>query len=587
MATLFTTGFLTDYIKRGKKHKAYKETVDMAEALAIHADGLKPGKLLTERRPSESLERKKYREEIYVPITEPVIGKIITSLSKIRKSQDWSIRYPKGVTERIREGETLYDYCEVNYPFFTSITNWCFNVLLKNYLVDANAIVVVMPLEKVADNDFLRPFSFVYNSDQVIDFVDEDYAVIHSTDKATYVDKGITYDDGDVYLLVNTIEVQRWVQIDRAKTFVMAEQITHNLGRVPAFKTGGVFKKAMDKLFIYKSRLSPIIPRLDEAVREYSDLQAEVVQHVHSEKWVYQGQECKSCNGTGARIVNRKQVECDKCQGLGRMETSPYKHIVVTPPVPGTTGETPIPPAGYIQKQVEIVRIQDERIDRHIYHALSAINMEFLAQVPLSQSGVAKEVDRDELNTFVNSIAEDIVSILDKVYSLVNDYRYNILIPDNDLREQLLPSINVPDRFDLISSSFVADELKKARETKLNPVIINALEMDYAGKKFVANPDIRHELEMVLLLDPVSGISEDDKMLRLQNGGITEDDYIVSSNITAFVRRAMSEEKSFMDMPEQKKLELMARYAAEKQLLINAGNKLSEEALNGGTGPVE
>src|SRR6202021_223709 len=107
----------------------------------------------------------------------------------------------------------------------------------------------------------------------------------------------------------------------------------------------------------------------NEAAREYSDMQAEVVQHIFSEKWEYATQKCEDCmdpmtgvstgkikTGNGKRLVT-----CTKCNGTGTMGTGPYKKIVLRQGK-AALGESdiPTPPAGYIQKQTDIVKLQDD-----------------------------------------------------------------------------------------------------------------------------------------------------------------------------------------------------------------------------------
>ena len=128
----------------------------------------------------------------------------------------------------------------------------------------------------------------------------------------------------------------------------------------------------------------------------------------------------------------------------------------------------PTPPIGYVTKQTEIARLQEERIRQHIYDALSAINMEYLAETPIAQSGVAKQVDREELYSFVHSIAEDVVRIMDEVcYDILawRHYAQNV-----DVNE-LLPYIPVPERYDMLSGKVLVDELTAMTQAKVDPAI--------------------------------------------------------------------------------------------------------------------
>ncbi|MBK7882493.1 MAG: zinc finger-like domain-containing protein [Chitinophagaceae bacterium] len=568
LTTKFTEEQLQNFFSGNYFHKAYNETVELAAKIKVHSDGECPEDLIDERRPSESMAVKDYRKKIWEPITKPVFSKINTSLNKIRRSSDWSIKYePSKANERVPAGETLSDYCENNFPFFTSLTNWAFGVLLKNYLVDANTLVCVYPIqEEVAANEFLKPFPFIFNSDNVIEYIEGDYAVVKSTDKVMYTENNVQK-WGDCYYILTTASVQRWEQYTSENDYKLAWEYPHALGVLPVVKAKRLVQKSFGWQFYFESRLNAIIPRLNEALREYSDLQAEVVQHIFSEKWEFISHECNECKGTG--VVKGtgfagKEIACHTCEGSGNKKRGPYSTLELKPPMAGEA-IMPTPPIGYVQKQIDIVKIQDERIDKHIYQALASINMEFLVNTPMAQSGVAKEVDRDELNNFVSSIAEDIVAILDSIYYFINEYRYKILISNQDERINMLPSIAVPEKFDILSTNYLETELQNAKNNKVNPVIVNALEIEYANKKFNNDSSIRDKVALILQLDPLAGISEDDKMVRFNNNWITKENAIISANIQEFVSRAIEEKgQAFFDMDLKDKKKMILEYAKQQ-----------------------
>ena len=68
-----------------------KACIDLARALSVHANGEMPDDKIMSRRPSEPEEIKNYRKTIYVPKTKQAISKVIHSLEKIRRAQDWNI----------------------------------------------------------------------------------------------------------------------------------------------------------------------------------------------------------------------------------------------------------------------------------------------------------------------------------------------------------------------------------------------------------------------------------------------------------------------------------------------------------------
>lgn len=556
------------------KHCFYEKSIDKCNAMLVHADGIYPCKLLDTRRPNEPLEVMEYRKQIWEPKTKPFFSKIISSLSKIRRSSDWSIRY-EGEFARVPDGETLKDYCEFNYPQFTSVTNWIFSVFLKKYLTDPNAVLFCYPKNIDAiDNEFLQPIVQIISACDVIDYVYQDYAVMVNPSGCVYHTTKGSF-PGKSFYVVTTERIIRYDQVDGRGTLSPVVDYEHGLEELPVYKIGAVIAEATEQRMLYESRISGVVPEFNEAVREYSDLQAAKVMHIYPERWEFTQNECSRCKGTG-KIRNPKwydgcgpdiasQCDCDNkgCHN-GYVVAGPYSKMMIRP-TNSIEGQQPIPnpPAGFIEKDVEIVKVQEQSIDAHITHGLASINFEFLVLTPLNQSGTAKEVDKDELNNTVHSIAEDIVRNMDWIYWMTAKYRYKILYNDDQISE-MVPKIAVPEKYDILSSTHLEAQLKNVKDSKANPVIVNAIEAEYANKAFNNDPTIRERIELVLSLDPLSNIPEDEKMTRLSNKGITLVAYVISSNILEFVERAMEENKGFGDMELKQQKEIIQKYAQEQ-----------------------
>lgn len=555
-----TPSFIAKFTKDGYVQK-YTDTIeDLHEDMLIHSDGVFPDELIGERRPNESDVIKKYREKIYEPQTVSPFSKILNSLGKIRKSNDWSIRHKAG-NSKIVEFETLQQYTEFDFPNFTSVTNWMFTLCLKEYLVDPNGIIAVMPIDIPEDEtQYVKPYPIIFNSEQILEWKENDYAVLLSKEKNTFYEAEQMQDGKIIYTFTDT---EIWVsKVINLKGDVKTElYYTHNLGFLPCRKIKAQFKEQIDSYVIYKSRLSACLPSWNEAVREYSDMQASVVSHLFPTMVIHTNQTCTKCNGLGKYTQkDGKLSECRSCNAKGYLPTSPYQNIEIRPQ---KANELPLPSpiAYYIDKDTEIIKIQDERIDKHIYKGYAAVNFEFLA-VQLNQSGVAKELDRGELNSFIYDIAEDLVSIMDDVYYFINEYRYNVILSEKE-REDQLPEINVPSQYDIVSESYLQDEISKAKLAKVNPFTINELEIQFANKKFSTSPDVKDFIKASIELDPISGLSEDDKMVRFSSGVIQKEDYIISTYITSFLRRAIDENKDFLSLPYQAKLDKLRQYAKQ------------------------
>mgnify|MGYP003471876697 FL=1 len=563
----FTAAELKAYFTDRKVYYYCGKAKEKEQEMRIHADGLFPEKLINERRPNESDTVLAYRKAIFVPKTKPYFNKIENTLQKIRRSSDWSIKYPDVSFDKIREGEKMNDYAESNFPIFGSVTNWAFGLLLRNYLIDANAILLVSPLEAPEENStsFIQPICTIFNSCDVIDYVENDYAVVINKVGCTYMSQGRPM-AGKSFYIFTTQSILKYDQIDGRGNYAITFAYDHGLEILPAFKLGGIVCDVYGSNQLYESRISGILPGFNEALREYSDLQAAVVLSMFPERWEYTQNQCAKCKGIGKvqEVVNNEScsVVCTTCSGSGMVASGPYSKVVIGS-VEADKHPLPTPPIGYVHGPVDIIKLQQESIKYHIFDALASINFEFLAEGPLNQSGTAKEVDKDELNTMVHSIAEDMVRIIDKVYYIVALYRYSFQYTPEQIYD-MLPMIAVPEKYDILSTKYYDEQITSAIKNKLNPAILNAMEVAYATKAFNNDLDIANYVQMILSIDPLAGISEDDKMSRLSNNGITQLDYVVSSNINKFVAQAVQTIKGFAELDVTKQKEAIYKMAEDQ-----------------------
>lgn len=567
MATIIDREFAKRYLF-GETCKNYKKAVDIRDHVCFHFDGYfvnsnnqtQDGEnpyfrvLIDKRRPSESDIIKAYRREVYLPKTKIPCHKVANSLKKIVKSQDWNIDYSKSKSPtKLPDTETLYEYCERKFPIFNCIENWAYTYLINEMLKDPNAVCVVLPTNfDKKESDFYTPFTSIISSKKVLDYAINDYVVYWSNEEKSEI-KIITTD-----YIYRAYRVKDGIEL--------VEEFKHDLGILPALKLGGLLLEVNETNPLYESFISPMLPELDAAAQDMSDFQAEKVQHVFSTMWYYAGQECTSCHGTGKVVQQGKQVVCPNCEGQGVLTKSPYKDMMIKQP-DGLTGEkqAPTPPAGYITKPTEMVQLMEKIIENDIYNALSAINMEFLAKTPLNESGKAKEVDRDELNNFVYGIAYHLCeNIISRVYFIINEWRYIRYIENKEERAMMLPNVNIPERFDLLTENIVADEYAKAISGNMSDEVIETYEMELVGKRFNNHPDILERVKLKRLLDPLSGKTNEEKISMMQAGMVTQRDVVLSIYTDAFINRAMQEQPGFMELAFDKQKAIIEKYSDEK-----------------------
>lgn len=564
-----------------KRHIFYKDSVEKYESIKTHADGTYPKKLIEERRPGESLAIYNYRKTIFQPVTKIPISKVFSSLMKIRKSDDWNIKWSEVTVPSIPDGESLKDYCDKKFPKYKSVDNWYWSVAFRQQLMDAGAISLNIPdTFDPKGNEFVRPYPVVFNSPQIYDYKEGEYYFLLSTEKSSFVSEGTRF-EGSVYYYVDTVNIVRYTQTGH--TTYSEEIYSHNIARLPVVKMNGYSIKDTTSNTLYESRISPMVPRLDEAIREYNDMQAEVIMHIHSTFWGL-GRECKKCKGTGeVAKKGSSPIECSTCKGRGEIPASPFDVINVKT---GMDGKIVTPPAGYLQKDISIAELQDKRVNDHIFLALAAINFEFLAASPLNQSGAAKEVDKSELNNFAYSIAEDAVRVIDETIEINSDMRYSYVIKDKEKRDEMLPKIMVPTKYDIIPDNYLSSEIQKLRTAKVSPVIVASAEVEYAEKKFYSDPMVKEMVLASYKLDPLSGRDNNDIVSDFGNDGISERTYVLHCNIHEFIERAVSENKDFLsqDMNVIDQRNVLYGYADEFIKAKAPSTSIKADLNNGNSG---
>ncbi len=551
----------------GSYNPLYSESVKLYNEIKVHADGICPDLLIQKRRPSESEEILQYRKDIYEPITKLPISQVINCYSKIRRSPDWMLNFSnEKISSKISDDNSLEKYCNEKLPGFVSITNWAFDILLPQNLIDANAVVAVIPLRSVIANEYNEPTPMLFNCDQVLYFDEkEKCCVLQSRIKVNFMNQQSQLTIGDKYFYIDDEVIIVYEQ--RKEGFTKTVEIVNTTKQFPVFKLKSEAYKQYDGMTLNRSRLHAMVPFLNKAATGDSDLEGSKIQHLYPLFWYFQNKDCNSCNGTGKKLPvagsDAPPASCESCSGGGKVKFSPFAHIQVDPAGIGNQAN-PVPPAGYIQKDTTILELQEKTNERNNYKALCAMNMQFLDQSPLNTSGLSKQVDKEELNNTVYNTAEDIVYAIDKVIFFINEWRYGYLIQDPIKRKSMLPQIPVPQNYDLLPEDYLMKEVSDARNAKVNPFLIATMEQELAAKKFYNKPQLAKNTQLYFDLDPLPGYSVDEKMSLLTNKAITMEDFIISSYAAAFIKRALRENAGFEKLDYTAQMEILKKFAAEK-----------------------
>ncbi len=84
---------IKEYHNKGTQSKIVQKAQKLEQDIRVHLDGLVPKELVSKRRPNESKDAQKYREEIWQAVTKQFFSGVIMSLQKILKSDDYVYRW--------------------------------------------------------------------------------------------------------------------------------------------------------------------------------------------------------------------------------------------------------------------------------------------------------------------------------------------------------------------------------------------------------------------------------------------------------------------------------------------------------------
>lgn len=560
---------LTNYIKGLVENKIfhpnYTDNVDQARQMAVHLKGEKPLELLETYRPNEPKEIFEYRQSIYEPTTESEGKRIVNVLSKIQQSSNFSIKFPEQTN--VPEEETLLTYTTQNYPQFGSLTEWAFNVALKSDLIDANSLVVVKPLMIPDDNvTFLKPFTFIYRSDQVLDYGHNYYTIL--LDEKNFV-KDVHL---NIWEIITDTEIFRIVQTrpENLGAVEIVSLFSYDFGEPPAYFLKGDYREETIP-FAFDSYVSGILPFWNTAVRMNSDLDAQYVNHLYLERVEIEVEcdaGCQKISGRHGfmketRLNNGEEVfvDCQTCKGSGFVNgRSPYGVTSVRKDDFDTNGKSvEFPGVVYIDKPTEIVTLTEEKIEKLISKGFSSINMDIIDKVGENQSGKAKDIDRTELSSFLTKVSDNMFdNIIRNAFKFISKWRFDVI------NQAIMPVINKPTTFNALNESLLVEEIKILNEAGINTT---QFELDLIDKKFPNDIEKQLFMKNIIELDPLTGKTEEEKTNISLAGGVTREQFIISSNIRGFILTAMEKTPDFLEKTREEKMKILLELAKAQIVL--------------------
>ena len=330
-------------------------------------------------------------------------------------------------------------------------------------------------------------------------------------------------------------------------------------GEVPAYFLKGDYREETIP-FAYDSFVAGITPPWNKALRMDSDLDAQYNQHLFLERVETEVEcdaNCVKDEETGGRVIIthvndvEKKTGCSRCKGTGFINGRSPLGVTVVRPDAFDGADIPFPGVTYIEKPTEIIELTEKKVDKLLSAGFAAVNMEIIDKVGENQSGVAKSIDRSELMSFLSKVSDNLFdNILGNGYKFISLWRYSVV---NDAG---FPTINKPTNFNALNEAMLVEEIKTISEAGLDTT---SYENDLIERRYPNDIQKQQYNKNVLSLDPMVGKTTEEKAEIKMNGGVTQIQFIVSSNIRGFILDALEEKEDFFELKR-----------SEKQTILNA-----------------
>lgn len=552
--------------KNGGRHMAYVQCCEHAEEMAWHLYGTKPDKLLERVRPREDPNITEYRKQNYEPTTKSAADKAINVVTKIFNPNLYSIRQK----EQTASGKDLWVYTMEEYPTHNTIVNFTKDVLLRKMLSDPNAVAAVRP-GYMPENDAqeIKPIIKIFGSANVWYYDPEHYLIFIECEEVGSVKwYHFEYYDKTVW-----IHFRAYLSPTEQLTLEPIEVYPWELDEIPVWKLQGLVESMDNGETMYKSFFASAAPFWNYAIIHESDLLGAYINHMHPLRWEI-SEECDfshtidgalyKCNGGKVFFADGDYRDCTKCGGTGSKSLGPYGVMKIPKSKldPDLGVSTPI---DYVNVPTEATKMLEERAARMITQGLWAINMDVEDKVGEVQSGVAKTIDRSaQYDTLYN-----IATVIFDVHLQNFFYFFNALMnkvkdsSSNKDSSKNLPEINKPTQFDIAGTPELINNLKEAKDSGLDPAVLNIKEQEILTRDFTTNPDLKTFSQKLLDLDPLPGMTPDDISLGQMKGFVSQTDAVIHFNKKRFVERAMSENKDFLNLPKIEQVKILEGYGEE------------------------
>jgi hypothetical protein len=560
----------------------YRESVDALERISIHAEqGKFPHRLFTKRAPNQTQEEFDYIESTYKNTTFPIWNRFNGFINRIWNDQNWSIKWSEDSSK-----DSPQVYLETSYPIFKSLEGYFKSIVTPLKEKDANGVICHKPYYiPVKNNDagelviddtkLIEPVACIYNSPQVVGFLESEYAMIELNEKSL-VEYGSTKErSGLIYEFYDRENIWRIFQVGKKIDYKFEYSLywNHNLGYVPVSKLKGIpEQKEME--ILYQSHFMAAVDTMDDITLDDSYLRIIKAGHAFPHKWEYVDDcdyrndhgDCRGGfvqefrNGDGVQTV-----QCPQCHGTGKSKSSsPLGVYQVKAPNQNANGGSPdmqIPPFGWVAPDPSIMEFLRKETQINEQKALSILNLTSPSDVKGGETALGKQIDREESFSFIQNISTQNFELYDFSIKCILQMRYDSNVT--------LPELSDPKNFSIRNEAELTDELALAKEKGLPEIAIRKILEEYLITRFNAQKETTQMVDLAFYADRLICLSSTEIAQKKLSGSVANWEDILHTSIYSFIAELIVSDPKFFEKDIEAQKVLVVEKAKVKDAEIN------------------
>lgn len=486
---------------------------DVRESMFVHTRGALPSKLLNTRRPNEDEKVFEYRLSIYEPITKGSMNKAIDKLFRLFSSANYSIKVSSDLEEYLSERKFK------NEHFVGFIQKY----VLRRMIEDPNALLVTVPVGEGLVNPSIKidVDALIVPSNDIRFISDDAVTWFDEKEKSIVRQAGRDVLEGKVFHTLTRFAYYKHIQRGESneQIFDLVEVYRHEIGTVPAVVLGG--NPTVEDYF--ESYFSPFLPFGNETIRQYSDWCGVMTMSA----FPYREEVAEDCNAKGCRsgVIFNKETEehetCKTCEGTGKIfARSPYGVFIRSKSSTVFEGNAPdsSPMVRFISPPVDIIKYSGDAWENLLRKAEESLHLLFVDE---AQSGKAKEIDREESDSMLTKISNNVFDeIIYKTLYFMERFR--------ELSNPVDPVIVKPISFRSRTEEDLILEINQLSDKNAPIAFQVEAAKDLAKKRFSGNKAIARMVEILVAYDPIYHVKTADKATLLAAGTIKKNDIVKS-----------------------------------------------------------